>query len=227
MRVSVVIPTLDEADRIGALVTGLRADGFEEVIVADGASADETKSRAAAAGARVVDAPRGRGKQLQCGSLAASGDTLFFLHADSAPPPGARALIASTLAQPGVAAGCFRLAFDRRHPLLAFYALMSRVNHGLFTYGDQGLFLSRATFDGIGGYSDMPLFEDVEILGRARRAGRIVKRGEPITTSARRFLRAGIARQELKSIGLLALFRLGVSPHRLARWYRAEKAFRE
>lgn len=227
MRVSVVIPTLDEADRIGDLITGLRADGFEEIIVADGASGDETKSRAAAAGARVVDAPRGRGQQLQHGALAASGDILFFLHADSAPPPGSRAIIASTLARPGVAAGCFRLAFDQRHPFLAFYALMSRVNHSLFTYGDQGLFLSRATFDCIGGYSDLPLFEDVEILQRARRAGRFIKRGEPIITSARRFRRAGIVWQEIKSIALLALYRLGVSPQLLVRWYRSEKAFRE
>ena len=104
---------------------------------------------------------------------------------------------------------------------------MSRINHPLFTYGDQGLFLSRATYDRIGGYSDAPLFEDVDILKRLRREGRLIKRDEPITTSARRFLRDGVVRREVTSIGLVLLYNAGVSPERLARWYRPEKSFRE
>ena len=225
--VSVIVPTLDEADRIGALIDALRILGFEEIIVSDGASSDGTKGIAESAGAIVVAGPRGRGKQLQCGAAAASCDNLFFLHADSMPPSNARAVIAQSLATPGVIAGCFRLAFDRRHPLLDLYASMSRINHDLFTFGDQGFFIGRAAFDRIGGYSGAPIFEDTDIVRRARRFGRFIKRGEPMTTSARRFLRSGIFRRQLSNTGMVVLYRLGVSPERLALWYRPEKAFRE
>jgi rSAM/selenodomain-associated transferase 2 len=227
MGVSVIVPTLDEADRIGALIDALRTQGFEEIIVSDGASSDDTKEIARSSGAIVVAAPRGRGKQLQRGAAAASCESLFFLHADSMPPPNARPAIAHALATPGVIAGCFRLAFDRRHPLLDFYASMSRINHDLFTFGDQGFFIGRASFERIGGYSDAPIFEDADIVRRARRAGRFIKRNEPMTTSARRFLRGGLARRQLSNAVLVALYRGGVSPERLARWYRPEKAFRQ
>jgi rSAM/selenodomain-associated transferase 2 len=227
MRCSVIIPTLDEADRIGALVALLRGQGFDEIVVVDGGSRDATQERAAAAGARVFTTVRGRGRQLGAGGAAANGDVLFFLHADSVPPPDARARIDKALAIDGVSAGCFRLEFDAAHPLLRFYGLMSRVNHALFTYGDQGLFLHRVRYQRIGGYRDLPLFEDVEILQRLRREGRIVKLDAPIVTSARRFLRDGVARRELLSAALVALYHLGVAPARLERWYRPDKKDRE
>ncbi len=227
MRVSVIIPTLDEAEGVGALIAALSHDGFEEIIVADGGSQDDTQSRAAAAGALVTSSSRGRGHQLSAGARAASGEILFFIHADCRPPPGARAMTEATLRASGVSAGCFRLKFDKDHPLLGFYAFMSRINHGLFTYGDQGLFLLRSTYLRIGGYRDMPLFEDVEIMQRLRRAGRVVKLSDPMLTSARRFLRDGVGRRELMSAGLVALYHLGVSPNRLEQWYRPEKQNRE
>jgi rSAM/selenodomain-associated transferase 2 len=227
MVVSVIIPTLDEADRVAPLISALQADGFEEIVVADGGSTDQTTTHAREAGAIVVGAPRGRGKQLRAGASAATGDCLFFLHADSHPPSGARRLIVETLAAPAVIAGSFCLAFDQRHPLLSFYASCSRLNHSLFTYGDQGLFMTRRAYEQSGGYSDAPLFEDVEIQRRLRRAGRFVKRPEPIVTSARRFLRDGVARREMASIGLLGLYHLGVSPERLERWYRPERRHRQ
>jgi rSAM/selenodomain-associated transferase 2 len=227
MRISVVIPALDEAERISSLIEALHSEGFDEIIVADGKSSDATQAIAADAGALVVAAPRGRGKQLQCGAAAATGDLLFFIHADSVPPAGARRLILQTLTRPLVVAGCFRLKFDHSHPVLTLFSTVSRINHPLFTYGDQGLFLSRAMYDRIGGYSDAPVFEDVEILNRLRREGKFIKRSEPITTSARRFLRDGVVRREVTSFGLVLLYNMGVSPERIARWYRPEKSFRE
>jgi rSAM/selenodomain-associated transferase 2 len=225
--VSVIVPTLDEGDRIGDLIDTLRRDGFQEIVVADGGSSDATVKVARDSGALVVSAARGRGTQLGAGANAASGETLFFLHADSTPPRGANRSIETTLSRPDVAGGCFCLAFAERHPLLSFYATMSRINHTLFTYGDQGLFLRRSVFDRIGGYAVLPLFEDVEILTRLRRAGRFVKLQTPITTSARRFLRDGIARRELASMALVGLYHLGVPAARLERWYRPERAHRE
>ncbi|NJO33822.1 MAG: hypothetical protein HC869_12430 [Rhodospirillales bacterium] len=111
--------------------------------------------------------------------------------------------------------------------MLGVYAFMSRINMSAFTYGDQGLFLKRETYERIGGYRDLPLFEDVEILGRLRRAGRIVKLSAPMTTSARRFLRDGVAWREFKSAILVGLYHLGVPPERLERWYRPEREQRE
>ena len=227
MRISVIVPTLDEEARIGALVETLHRQGFEEIIVSDGASNDDTKRRAQAAGAIVVDAPRGRGRQLQRGAAAASGDGLFFLHADSVPPDDAHAIIERTLSACGVVAGCFRLEFDQPHPLLDVYAYMSRINHDVFTFGDQGFFIGRVAYDRLGGYAAVPVFEDTDIVRRVRRAGRFVKRGEPMTTSARRFLRDGIFRRQLANAGLVSLYRLGVSPERLSRWYRSDKVRRE
>ncbi|MGQ0531709.1 MAG: hypothetical protein ACT4OF_03335 [Caulobacteraceae bacterium] len=104
---------------------------------------------------------------------------------------------------------------------------MSRINTSAFTYGDQGLFVTRETYDQIGGYRDLPLFEDVEILQRLRRAGRIAKLSAPMTTSARRFLRDGVARREFMSAILVGLYHLGVAPERLERWYRPEREERE
>jgi rSAM/selenodomain-associated transferase 2 len=227
MRCSVIIPTLDEAERIGGLVAQLRQQGFDEIIVVDGGSKDATVACATAAGARVVSTSRGRGRQLGAGGSAANGDTLFFLHADSVPPADARALIETALAIEGVSAGCFRLTFDVAHPLLSFYGFMSRVNHSLFTYGDQGLFVRRAQYQRIGGYRDLPLFEDVDILKRLRHCGRIAKLEAPMVTSARRFLRDGVARREALSAALVALYHLGVPAAQLERWYRPDKLGRE
>ncbi|MEQ1819575.1 MAG: TIGR04283 family arsenosugar biosynthesis glycosyltransferase, partial [Terricaulis sp.] len=224
---SVVIPTLDEAERIETLIVDLIGQGFDEIVVADGGSRDATAALAAAAGAIVVSTSRGRGRQLGAGAEAAGGDILFFVHADSQPPAGARHHIEAALAKEGVSAGGFSLTFDVAHPLLRFYAFMSRINHSLFTYGDQGLFLRRSTYQRIGGYRDLPLFEDVEILQRLRRIGSVVKLNAPMVTSARRFLRDGVARRELMSAGLVALYHLGVAPARLERWYRPDKLSRE
>lgn len=227
MRTSVIIPTLDEAERIETQIAALRRQGFDEIVVADGGSGDATPALAAAAGARVVSTMRGRGRQLGAGACAASGEIFFFVHADSAPPADALGLIEATLAADDVCAGCFRLAFDVEHPLLQFYAFASRVNHSLFTYGDQGLFLRKAIYQRIGGFRDLPLFEDVEILQRLRRVGRFVKVQAAMVTSARRFLRDGVARRQLMSAGLVALYHLGVSPERLERSYRPDKEGRQ
>lgn len=227
MAVSVIIPTLDEAERIGGLIEILHLQGFEEIIVADGGSCDDTRKIALNAGANVLHTPRGRGGQLQKGAASARCEHLFFLHADSTPPPLARSVIADSLSAPDIVAGSFRLAFDHKHPILRFYALMSRINHDLFTFGDQGFFIASDAYRRIGGFSDTPIFEDNDIVRRARKAGRFVKRPEPITTSARRFVADGIVRRQLANAFLLGLYRLGISPHHLARWYRPDRKSRK
>lgn len=222
---SVIIPCLNEAERLPRTLAGVEEGGGGcEVVVVDGGSTDGTREVAAAHPAvRLVRAPRSRGVQLNTGAAAARGEHLFFLHADTLPPADFAARILRVLDRPGVVAGSFRLAFDAGGPVLRFYSWCSRVNHPLFTYGDQGLFLRRATFERIGGYAPIPLLEDVEIQGRLRARGRFVKVPEPATTSARRFEARGAVRQQVVNALLVVAFRAGASPAALAPLYARKR----
>lgn len=220
--IGIVVPTLDE-ERVlpGFLAELLGREERFRVVVADGGSGDGTL--AVAAGfprVTAIDAPRGRGAQMNAGARAADGaEILLFLHADSRLPEGAFATIRRVLADPAVAAGSFCLAFDRDDPWLRLYARASRVNHPLFTYGDQGLFLRRELFERVGGFPEIPLMEDVAIQRRLRKLGRFVKVRQPVVTSARRFLNRGVLRQQTLNVALVSLYYLGVPAAHLARAY--------
>jgi len=219
---AVVIPTLDEAARIGARLAELAAmPGVDEVVVADGGSGDGTAELARAAGAHVVVARRGRGPQMNAGAAAARGAVLLFLHADATLPPDAPAWVARALADPAVVAGAFRIrtVADVRHPLAPFLRLADlRARLARLPYGDQALFVRRTAFDAVGGFPDQPLFEDVELARRLRRRGRIVTVPATVRVSGRRFLahpiRAAVAMRLFP-----LLYRLGVPAERLARRY--------
>jgi rSAM/selenodomain-associated transferase 2 len=218
--ISLIIPTIDEAERLASLITAALAQGFDDIIIADASQGDATYYAARQAGASCLRlATRGRGAQMQAGAQAAHGEILFFLHADSTLPMGAKDAILASMARPDTLAGSFRLAFDERHPLLTLYALCSRLNTTLTTYGDQGLFVKRRAFEAIGGFKAMPLLEDLEIQSRLRPLGRFIKLDLAIETSARRFLRRGIIKQQALSVAIVLAYYLGVCPHRLALWY--------
>lgn len=218
---SVVVPCLDEEERLPRTLDRLEAEGEGcEVVVVDGGSGDGSREVAAGrAGVRLVRAPRSRGLQLNAGAAVARGETLFFLHADTLPPRGFVRRIEEALAGPGVVAGSFCLGFDAGGALLRLYSWCSRFNRPLFTYGDQGLFLLRAVFEEIGGFAPIPLLEDVEIQRRLRRRGRFVKVPVPVVTSARRFRATGALRQQAVNALLLLAYRAGRSPEALARLY--------
>ena len=129
-------------------------------------------------------------------------------------------MVRVTMGQSNVVAGSFSLCFDHPDPLLKLFARLSRINHILYTYGDQGLFLSRRTFARMGGFAETPLMEDVEIQKRLRQTGCFVKLNRSVVTSARRFLSHGVVRQQLLNTGLVCLYHAGVSPARLKRFYR-------
>lgn len=218
--IAVVIPTLNEVGLIGALLTALRTQGFEEIVVADGGSADGTcEIVAATPGVRLVRAPPGRGGQINAAVRVTRSPIILILHADTALPPNASQIIRIALAAPDVVSGCFRLAFDTPHRLLAFYAWASRFETGLTTFGDQAYFIRRAAFDAIGGAPDWPLLEDVALRERLRRVGRFVKVPACVVTSARRFTWRGVLRGQFRNIAVLAGYRMGIPVSSLAAFY--------
>jgi hypothetical protein len=220
--VSVVIPALDEQDQVGSAIRSAREGGAFEVIVADGGSRDATREVAVVAGARVVEAPRGRARQMNAGAALAAGDALVFLHADSALPPRAADRVRAAFAEPRVVAGAFtyRAAADGLLGLTLTTAARLRLLLSGHPYGDQGLFLRRRTFRALGGFPDLPVMEDWELVARLKRLGRVVVLPEAVLTSAASFVDHGYLWSSLVNLAVIASYQLGVDPARLARWRR-------
>jgi rSAM/selenodomain-associated transferase 2 len=221
---SIVIPTLDAVPGLATTLDGLAADLAAidcEVIVADGGSTDGSAALAAAKGARLVTAPRGRGPQLAAGARAAMGDWLLFIHADTRLGPGWVAEAESFMvAANGECAGVFRLVFDdsarAARRLEAVARWRARVL-GL-PYGDQGLLISRAFYDSLGGFRELSLMEDVDLARRIGRC-RFHHFQAPAITSAARYRRAGYLRRSARNLSCLALYFLGVDARLLVRLY--------
>jgi rSAM/selenodomain-associated transferase 2 len=220
---SVVIPTLNAAAELPHVLDAVGGSPLvREIIVADGGSTDTTVAVAAAAGARVVEAPRGRGSQLAAGAAAATGDWLLFLHADTRLAPGWAGAVALFPSAPGAAerAGYFDFALD--HPGSAARRLERIVSWrsrllGL-PYGDQGLLIGRAFYDALGGFAPIPLMEDVEFVRRIGRR-RLRPLGVAAVSSARRYRDEGFVRRPLRNLFCLSLYFAGVAPRRIARLY--------
>ncbi|HET7601101.1 MAG TPA: TIGR04283 family arsenosugar biosynthesis glycosyltransferase [Gemmatimonadales bacterium] len=224
---SVVVPTLDEAHALPGLLDDLALVPIRlEVVVADGGSSDATVETARARGARVVASERGRGLQLRAGAAAARGRVLAFLHADARLDRGTRAALAGLADLPDGVACAFALriaASGRRYRMVEWgTALRSRLA-GL-PYGDQGLVLTRATYEAAGGFPALPLMEDVAMVRALKRVARVKLMGEPLLVSPRRWQRDGVARRTLGNWLLLAAYLAGVPPARLARAYRPHGA---
>lgn len=221
---SVVIPTLDAAATLPATLDALdvATGGPSEVIVADGGSADGTVDIAAARGARLVRARRGRGPQLAAGAAAATGAWLLFLHADTRPEPGWAEAAARFAADPANAerAAAFTFALDDPAPAARRVERLVAWRCRTFglPYGDQGLLIARPFYERIGGHAPLPLMEDVDLV---RRIGRRRLDILPVraVTSAARYRAGGWVRRPARNLCCLALWFLGVPPQRIARLY--------
>jgi len=214
--ISVVIPTLNEQGAVAAAIASVRGDAAE-ILVVDGGSEDETCAEAAAAGATVMAASRGRGAQLAHGARRASGDWLLFLHADTRLEAGwAEALRALDA---GVAGGAFRFAVDSPRTVFRAIEIGVRLRCALLRlpYGDQALFARREAYAACGGFPPLPLMEDVAFVRRLRRTGRLAFPHPRAFTSARRWERDGILATTFTHLRLLSLYAAGRSPERLAR----------
>jgi rSAM/selenodomain-associated transferase 2 len=220
MRLSVIIPTLNEEESLPRALASVPAGS--EVIVSDGQSTDRTSEIAADSRARVVTGPAGRATQMNLGARVAAGDVLLFLHADCALGAGAQEAIRRAFHDPRVVGGSFRLAIMPTRWSLRLVAFGSnlRARHFHLPYGDQAVFVRRADFDAVGGYAEIPIMEDVELVRKLRRRGSLVCLRETVTTEARHWDALGPFATTLVNWAAISLYFLGVSPTRLALFYR-------
>lgn len=223
-RISIIIPTLNEANTLPATLQTLQRAAHVEVIVADGGSRDETCDLAAAMQTKVVITRSGRASQMNQGAALATGEILLFLHADTTLPANFDSWIRHTLSQPGVIAGAFELAIDDTAWGLRWVerGVKLRSRWLQMPYGDQALFMRRTLFQELGGFPALPLMEDFELVRQLRRRGRVAIAPVPVLTSGRRWQKLGILRTTLINQGIILAYLLGVDPARLARWYRQQ-----
>ncbi len=223
----IVIPALDEADRLPALLSDLgRTTVSHRIVVADGGSADGTLRVASDAGVQVVRSPPGRARQMNAGAAVLRTRWLLFLHADTRlPEPSLRALEDWIRSAPPDASAHFSFRLDGGGLRARLVERGQRTREFLtgLAYGDQGLVVDRERFRALGGFADLPLFEDVDIHRRLRATGPVHRLPAPLLTSARRYQREGFLRGVARNGLLLGLYLAGVDPARLARAYRPER----
>ena len=222
--ISVIVPVLDEAGGIGRSLQPLqvlRGRGIE-IIVVDGGSRDGTRNAAVPLCDRILDAPRGRARQMNAGAGAAAGRVLLFLHADTRLPSGWSGMVRDALEGRSREWGRFDVRLDGAHPMLRIVEramnLRSRLS-GIAT-GDQAIFATRAAFRAAGGFPDIALMEDVALSRALRRRSRPACLRPAVVTSSRRWERYGIVRTIVLMWRLRIEYALGADPERLARLYR-------
>lgn len=237
LRISVVVPSWNDGENLAVLLPKLAGRRGLETIVAD-ASNDDTIARTVEANeARLLKVPApSRGAQMNLGARSASGEVLLFQHADTDITDAHLAAISRAMRDPKIVGGAFYRKFDDRHPRLMWLEGVARflTRRGGTLFGDQSVFVRRDVFLRLGGFAEIPLMEDVEFSRRLRAAGKVVVLDPPVQTSARRHLREGAWRKSIQNGLIILLYKLGVSPERLHRWYyrgrqnaRAQTAPRE
>ncbi len=218
--ISVVIPTLNEAENIEATIQSAMASGVE-IIVADGGSTDATAEFAETLDARVIHSPPGRATQQNAGAAAAAGDILLFLHADTLLPPGWQNDVFESLLSPSVVGGSFLWSSDMDGFCMRAARLFVRwrTMYCHEPWGDQAIFVSKADFQAIGGFPDVPIAEDRDFIRILKRRGRIATIPKHVVTSARRWRRLGLARGFITDWLIVMGCRLGFSRRLLAKLY--------
>jgi len=221
MKISIIMPVLNEEKTLAATLTALTPLAPDEVIVVDGGSADRTCDVVGRTSATLLTAPRGRAQQMNQGARAARGEVLLFLHADTRLPASALADICAAMADPRCVGGRFDVRLDRDawtfRLIGALINLRSRLTKG--ATGDQAIFVRRAVFEALGGFPLVPLMEDIALSRLLKRRGRVACLRSQVVTSVRRWERDGVWRTILKMWAFRLLFLVGVSPTRLRRFY--------
>ena len=224
--VSLIIPVLHEAKNMSEIIQHIReldVDGAVEIIVVDGDPEGSTIKTIKDEGVRTVLSQKGRARQMNRGAALATGDILLFLHADTLLPSNAFGLIRTAMNDKGIVGGAFDLGFNTRRRIFriteTYVFLRTRLTK--IPFGDQAIFIRYHHFEQLGGYRDVPVMEDVELMKRIRKRGdRIRIIPVKVRTSARRYEQEGIAYTTIRNWMLQLQYALGVSPERLVRWYK-------
>lgn len=220
--VALIVPLLNEASTLPACLERLRVCGADELLLVDGGSSDGSRELLEQSGLDWLDSPAGRASQMNAGAAAASSDILLFLHADTVFDSRHLADVRQAMRDPAVVGGRFDVRLSGKHPafraIAYFINLRSRLTR--ISTGDQAMFVCRDVFAALGGFADIPLMEDVELSRRLKRQGEVACLRRRVTTSSRRWEKQGIVRTVLLMWKMRLLFRLGVSPTRLAAMYR-------
>lgn len=219
MKISVIIPTLNEASHIEkTLLSVMKQEGDYELYVVDGGSTDNTVTIAKKY-ACVISSKRGRAIQMNAGAKLCKGDILLFLHADTFLPDNGFREIRKRMRDETVAGGSFYIAFDTDNFILRGVSFITRFNFRLFHFGDQGIFVRRDIFQSLRGYKEMPLMEDYDFYKRLREQGKVILIRMPVISSARRFMRKGVLRQLLINKFVVLAYWAGMDIQTIKRFY--------
>jgi rSAM/selenodomain-associated transferase 2 len=227
-KISIIIITLNEERFVERLLKQLINVQDIEIIVSDGGSIDRTARVAKSYIDKVIVGERGRGVQLNAGAALATGDILWFLHADSIPPDDFKYHIVKTLEKPGVVGGAFKLKIDSQLSSIKFISNVANLRSLIsrIPYGDQSLFIKKEIFQRLNGFKDIPLMEDIEFGRRLKKEGRIECLRNEIKTCARVWEREGVLKTTLRNWVYVTLFFMGYSPHTLYRRYYRRHLYR-
>lgn len=225
MKISIIIPTLNEAGNIKRLLVHLYKYGgkdLHEIIVSDGGSDDNTIKVASSAGATIVCSEiRGRAFQMNAGAKVATGDILYFVHADAIPPIDFVAEIQNAVSQ-NKKAGCFRFRYDSDRKLLAINSYFTRFNGVFSGGGDQSLFIKKRLFDELGGFDEeYVIMEDYELVNRIRKIGILFHViPEEVIVSARKYSNNSYLRVKFSNLLVFLLYKIGINPATLSGLYK-------
>lgn len=221
-KISIIIPTLNEAGNIKTAIATTQSGTNIEVIVVDAGSQDDTVAIAESLGVKVILSNPGRAVQMNTGAAVATGEILLFLHADTRLPMGFDEMARKALQQAGVVAGAFTLQIDA--PVLALrlveWGVKWRSHFWQMPYGDQAIFMTKSVFQKIGCFPEMPIMEDFELIRRLQRIGKIFILSVPVITSSRRWVQKGVLKTTLINQIVVIGYLLGVAPQRLRKLYR-------
>ena len=223
MKVSIIVPTLNEELVLEKTLTQFQQLSPHELIVSDGGSDDGTRNIAGRFSHRVITGSAGRALQMNVGADEATGDILLFLHADSRIEPESYRKMLQCMQNPKWIGGAFKLCIESGKWSLKLIALLANIRSKYFglAYGDQGFFVRKEVFKDMNGFSPLPICEDLDFYHRLRKKGPVILLKEKAHTSPRRWIKEGILFTTARNTLIAVLFGLGFPPHILTKWYLA------
>jgi rSAM/selenodomain-associated transferase 2 len=222
VKISIIIPVFNEANTLEETLSKVQNASGVEVIVVDGGSQDETVALAHSLGVKVILADAGRAGQMNTGALAATGEILLFLHADTHLPANFDTLIRQALQDPRTVAGAFELSINANLRGLRIIEKLVNWRSRFFSlpYGDQAIFIWTNRFQDLDGFPNLPIMEDFEFMRRLKQHGKIAIIPVPVVTSGRRWQKLGVLKTTFINQLIILGYFLGVPPSQLVRWYR-------